>query len=122
MLKDLRKRSDEVDVRGEKWQIKALSYLELDGLMQRFPDPYQEYMTATSDRPMKMSGENLKFVAAIIAAACGYPGDPEAEENAAEALNPIEQTLLLQKVTELTFSTGANPTQPPERPAASPSP
>lgn len=122
MLKDLRKRTAEIEVRGETWKLSALTYSDLDDLMTRFPDPYQEFMTATSERPLRMVADNLKFVSALIAIACGYPGDAEAEEIAAGALNPIETSMILQKVTELTFSTGANPTQPPADPAETQSP
>lgn len=47
-------------------------------------------------------------IAAIIAAGCGYPGNPEAEERAAQ-LSVDAQLDLISAIIELTMPKGVNP-------------
>ena len=87
--------------------VSGISAMGIASLLDRFPD-LRKLMTGVEVSSEELMKLGTGIVAAIIAAGCGHPGHPKAEENAANF--PIGvQADLLAAVVELTMPNGIGP-------------
>jgi hypothetical protein len=106
-LLDIAPRVESVAVGGSAVDVYGVSASGIAALLSRFPE--LRMMMSGKDvgieRLMEMGGD---VVAAIIAAGCGLPGNPDAEAIAAR-LGIEEQADLLSAVLRLTMPGGVGP-------------
>lgn len=108
-LIDLAPSTRTIRVGGEDVAVFGVSAQGIAALLQQFPELQALFM----EGDVEMSPDNLmktvpKAVAAVIAAGCGYPGDPKAIEVASK-LAVANQFALLKAILELTMPEGVGP-------------
>jgi hypothetical protein len=106
-LIDIAPSVETIDVQGTSVAVHGISAKGLAHLLSRFPE-LRKLMSGHEveiEQLMAMGGE---AVAAIIAAGCGYPGDPAAE-NVAARLTLEAQVDLLSGILRLTLPGGFGP-------------
>lgn len=106
-LVDLAPAIETVSVRGKQVPVYGVSAKGIAYLLARFPElrALMAGREVAAEQLMAMGGD---AVAAIIAAGCGYPGDPEAEK--VFGLLPADtQADLLSPVLRLTMPQGVGP-------------
>lgn len=105
-LKNLKPLSATVTIRGEKIKVGGITNDGIFGLYVRFPIiPKWLSGNATVEDILTSAPDAL---AAIIASACGFPGDEEAEAVAAK-LTLDESAMLLEKIIPFTMPDGLGP-------------
>jgi hypothetical protein len=105
-LKNLKPLSATVTIRGEKIKVGGITNDGIFGLYVRFPIiPKWLSGNATMEDIMTSAPDAL---AAIIACACGFPGDEEAE-SVASKLTLDESAALLEKIIPFTMPDGLGP-------------
>lgn len=105
-LKNLKPLSATVIIRGEPITVGGVTNDGIWGLYMRFPIiPKWLSGNATMEDIMQSAPDAL---AAIIAAGCGDPGDPEAEAVASK-LSIDETATLLEKIIPFTMPDGLGP-------------
>lgn len=106
-LLDIVPAEETVEAGGQSVRVIGISALGLGHLLGRFPElrMLMSGQEVSVDRLMEIGGE---AVAAIIAAGCGYPGNPDAER-VSVALPVGEQADLLGAIIRLTMPQGVGP-------------
>jgi hypothetical protein len=106
-LIDIAPRTETIDVQGTPVPVHGISAKGLAHLLGRFPE-LRKLMTGQEVEVEQLMSVGGDAIAAIIAAGCGYPGDPEAENVAAE-LTLEAQVDLLAATLRLTLPGGFGP-------------
>jgi hypothetical protein len=106
-LLDVHRAVKQVSYNGEMVDVYGISARGIAVLLQRFPGLLQMIAGEPLSRS-DVAAMAPDAIAAVIAAACGYPGDPKAEKEAADM--PIESQLdFLEAMQEVTFPRGFGP-------------
>lgn len=106
-LLDLAPQGAQITVAGKQLTVHGISASGIATLLSRFP-PLRDLLAGGSidtEAIMAMGGD---IVAAIIAAACGYPGNADAEK-VASVLPVGDQVDILAAAIEQTMPGGAGP-------------
>lgn len=105
-LLDIAPAAERVTIRGVKVDVRGLSLTDLRDLIARFPEVVALFGKGINAGVIMKAGPGV--VSAVIAAACGNPGDAKAEAIVAEL--PLgEQAEILNRVLKLTMPGGAGP-------------
>lgn len=106
-LKDIAPLTETVRVNGADLTVGAITAAGVASLIARFPEVEQmlDGKDVSAERLLALSGD---LVAAIIAVACGYPGDREAEEIAAR-LSIDDQARIIEATIKLSMPRGVGP-------------
>lgn len=106
-LIDIAPALETVEIRGARIEVCGVSAKGIALLLGRFPD-LRAMMAGRTVEPERLMETGGDAVAAIIAAGCGYPGDPE-QESAAGRLPLDAQADLLAAILRLTLPNGVGP-------------
>lgn len=110
-LLDIAPSTQTIRVAGAEIAVYGVSAKGVASLFHRFPALRKAF--AGKDMSADFTAEKLvelvpEAIAAIIAAGCGHPGDPEAEK-VAERLPVAEQAEALEVILKLTMPQGVGP-------------
>lgn len=109
MFSDLVKVSQEVEVRGKKVRITALSLGQMQRLKERLPILGRSLSGNLKEDDDVFQGD---MKAAMVAAALGKEGDPDIEKELREVLTIGELNDLWTKVTEISMAATNYPSAP----------
>lgn len=106
-LLDIAPTSENIEIRGVAVTVSGITLKGVAQLLTRFPDLRAVFggQSIEGERLAELGGD---VVAAIIAAGCGAPGDPDIETVAA-GLTVGEQLELLNAVIKITMPRGLGP-------------
>lgn len=106
-LLDLQPQTERVPIGDSFLAVYGVSVKGVFTLFTRFPECQQWFKGGKID-VKKLVAEAPDAVAAIIAAGCGEPGNPAAEENA-EKMTVEVQLDVVEAIARLTFKNGFGP-------------
>lgn len=106
-LLDIAPLTETVEVRGQKIEVGELSGSAIVRLIARFPE-LRTLMTGRAIEPGRLLEIGGDALDAVIAAACGYSGDADAEK-AAGRLGAETQAEILEVTLRLSMPNGVGP-------------